>query len=225
MRTINQSLKSLFSNGTRLHYAKNEPLIHPGETALNVYYIDSGWVQAATVSPTGEPNILHTLYEGDIFPLNWAATDKAYTATYSAIGVTTVYRLTKDSLLNALASSNCIHNQIIQNIVMQHQRLSDEHDNLHFRSASQRVAYRLLILTKTFGRPCERGVLISHPITNEYIARSSNMTRETASREMTKLYRKGIVVSHRGYIYVVNTQALEIEISPKNASTLHACTS
>lgn len=220
MGYVDKSLRSLFLHGRRLHYAKGEALIHPGESALNVYYVDSGWVQAATVSPTGEPNILNTLYAGDIFPLSWATTDEAHAATYSALGMTTVHRLTKESLVDAMRNIDGIQEQVIRNIAIQHQRLSDEHDNLHFRSASQRVAYRLLTLVKKFGRTCERGFIISHPITNEYIARSSNMTRETASREMTKLYQKGTVRSFRGYIYIADVHALELELTAMHATPL-----
>lgn len=203
------SIARLFSCGRPQYFHKNEVIIRATETPLGVYLITSGWVRICTVCPDGEPNIISTLYQGDIFPISWAVTGITQPSSFVANSKTNVIRISRNDFLKQISSDSRAAQSVMQLLAQRTRGFTEAQDNLHFRSAKQRIAYRLLTLAHMFGQETDDGLLINTPVTNEYIARSSNMTRETASREINKIIKNGIVTASKGKYTIANIAALQ----------------
>src|SRR5207253_2598102 len=84
-------------------------------------------------------------------------------------------------------------------LATQFQAYMDRIDNLEYKKADERVAYRLLFLASRFGIKADNVITIDVPITHELLAQSVNLTRETVSRHVEILVSKDIIshINHR----------------------------
>ena len=60
-----------------------------------------------------------------------------------------------------------------------------------------------------FGNQTEDGLVIEVPLRHQDIASSINASRETASREIAALERKGLIKNKRLYIVLLDVPALQ----------------
>jgi CRP-like cAMP-binding protein len=198
-------------NGRRLMYERGDVIIRAGDTPSGVYLITDGWAQVYTTCYDGEPNIIMSLRTGDIFPLEWIVSGLLHEVNFSAMTTTVVARLPRDYFLGKLKTDGLVMQAVLKRMNSYFCQLSSELEHLPFHSARERVAFRLLSLARYFGSTGSDYVTLTLPIPNEFIARSSNMTRETASREISWLARKGFIERQNGHIVIKNLPALKRE--------------
>lgn len=208
---MNQSTKHLtrlFKDGKQLLYNRGDTILRAGDTPSGIYLINSGWVKVYSLCHDGEPNILMSLGAGEIFPLVWALTEGMRDVSFAALDTTSVVRVPKETFVKRASEDSEIAHMISHNLARYLLQLEDELDNLHYHSARERVAYRLLRLADRFGQRQANKAVLSVRVPNEYIARSSNMTRETASREISWLARKGLIRNVKGYLVIMDIDRL-----------------
>jgi CRP/FNR family transcriptional regulator len=80
--------------------------------------------------------------------------------------------------------------------------------NLEYRSVRERLISFLLTMAQRFGKSSKDGVTINVPLRHQDIASSINSSRETTSREMIALERKGLLVNRQTYITLINVEEL-----------------
>ncbi len=214
-------LRQLFNRGRELAYQKDDIIIRPGDTPSGVYYIVSGWVKVYTLCRDGEPNIIMSLGAGEAFPMAWAVSGIQRDIGFAALDSTKVRRISQQDFTQALKFDSSITNDVLRVLAGYFFALASEVDNLQYRSAREKVVFRLVFLANNFGRKDGSRIIIATRVTNDYIARSTNMTRETASRELSRLSRKQLIRSMSGQIIIPDLGRLCNEISRHfNPSTL-----
>jgi CRP-like cAMP-binding protein len=102
---------------------------------------------------------------------------------------------------------------LIEQLAEQFNVYADRVDNLQYKSASQRVVYRLLFLAGRFGKKDGNRIIIDAPITHKIIASSINLTRESVSREIEKLDDAGIISTNNGKIVIKDVKKLGEQFS------------
>ncbi len=205
-------LTQLFADNSRqLMYNRGDIIIRAGDTPSGVYLITEGWAQVYYLCHDGEPNIIMSLRDNDVFPLEWIVSGTLHEVSYAALTTTTVLRLPSDYFLRQLQVNPKIMKSVLRKLNHYFCQLSSELEHLPYRSARERVAFRLVYLAQHFGSAESEQVSLLLPVPNEFIARSSNMTRETASREISWLIRKGFIERQNGHIIIKNLPALERE--------------
>src|SRR6185437_7263918 len=80
--------------------------------------------------------------------------------------------------------------------------------NLEYRSVRERIISFLLTMSQRFGTKTKDGLLIEVPLRHQDIASSVNASRETASRELAALERKGLLINKQSMITLVDTAKL-----------------
>ena len=63
-------------------------------------------------------------------------------------------------------------------------------------------------MSQRFGKQTEDGLLIEVPLRHQDIASSINATRETTSRELSALERKGLLVNKQSFTLLKDLDAL-----------------
>lgn len=182
---------SLFKHSTPLSYNKGEYIIRPGESPEYVYYIESGLVKAFNISKYGEENLLIIRKQHEIFPLIWAVTGQGRSIIYQALTPATVYRVNQDDFKTFLTNNTDALYPFIDLVIGQYKMHSERILNLEYRSVRERLASFLLSLAMRFGKKQGDNILIDVPLRQQDIASSINASRETTSREMSVLERKG----------------------------------
>lgn len=204
-----QIFLSLFKRGTELTYNKNEYIIRPGESPNYVYYINEGLVKAFNISKYGEENLLIIRKPREIFPLIWAITGRGRSIIYQALTPTKVYRVTREDFNSFLKENTDALYPFIDLITDQYRMHSERILNLEYRSVRERLASFLLTMASRFGKDSSKGIIIDVPLKQQDIASSINASRETTSRELGILERKGLIKNSQGRLIIIDKQALK----------------
>lgn len=209
---LHSGLDKLFAKGRQKQYSAGE-LMATGEAPTAVFYILSGFVKVYSISDTGD-RYVHLLYKrGEIFPLIWALRDIKRRVYYEAASSVKALTVPKSDFLEFLKPEKQITYELLDQLVDQFRVYADRLDNLQYKSAHERVIYRLLFLAGRFGMKVDGGVIINAPVTHELIAESVNLTRETVSREIEKLAKQGLVARNGGSILLKDVEKLANQFS------------
>jgi CRP-like cAMP-binding protein len=81
--------------------------------------------------------------------------------------------------------------------------------NLEYRTVRERLVSFLLTMSNRFGVKTKDGLVIEVPLKQQDIASSINASRETTSRELTGLERKGLISNSQPTIIIKDIEALK----------------
>jgi CRP-like cAMP-binding protein len=211
MLATNDQLKVLvgfFHQGTSLTYKKGEFIIRPGESPPGVFYIVSGLVKAYDITKYGEDNLLIIRKSGEFLGLTWTVTGEDRHIVYQALAPTTVQLVSRSKFKTYIQQNPEAAVPLIDMITDMYRMHSMRILNLEYRTVRERLISFLLGNAGRFGKNTENGVLIQVPLKHQDIASSINSSRETTSREMAYLERKGLVSNYQSHITLKDTEAL-----------------
>lgn len=203
-KTDDESIVAHFSGGTSMKFAKNEAIIHINEEPQGVYLIKSGFVKAYSISRTGSESLLIIHQTGDFIPLPWAL-NGTYTSDlcYEAMTDVSVLRVSKESLRKSMGDNPWLAQQIMSQAVSMIGLYTQRIKTLEYKSARGRIISEFIHMAKRFGENQKGDVLINAPLTQQDIADSINVTRETASRAIELLTDERLL-SHDNHLYTMN---------------------
>jgi CRP/FNR family transcriptional regulator, cyclic AMP receptor protein len=203
------SLVNVFNEGTKLTYKRSEYIIRPGELPNNVFFIESGLVKAFNISKYGEENLLIIRKSHEVFPLIWALTGQEREIIYQAMTPTVLRRIDRQKYLDYLHSHPGALLPILDMVTEMYRIHSERILNLEYRTVRERLVSFLLTMYHRFGQETDEGSIIDVPLRHQDIASSINASRETASRELAKLEKKGLIKTKQFYITLKDMEALQ----------------
>ena len=204
-----QALVDLFKKGTTLNYKKGEYIIRPGDPPRHVYYIEKGFVKAFNISKYGEENLLIIRRDQEVFPLIWSITGQERHIIYQTLTATTVLRISREDFQSFMTGPKKTLAPILDMVTEMYRIHSERLLNLQYRTVRERLVSFLLTMARRFGSNNGHGTHIDVPLRHQDIASSVNSTRETISRELTKLEQKGIISNSQGYISIKDMPKLK----------------
>lgn len=187
------ALVDTFQRGTRLTYKKGEFIIRPGESPTGVFYILSGLVKAYDITKYGEENLLIIRKEEEIFPLIWGVTGQERSVIYQAMGDTTVWRISRRDFVSYMENPNNALAPLLDMTMEMYRIHSERIINLEYRTVRERLISFLITTQNRFGEKTKEGHAIITPLRQQDIASSINASRETTSRELSALEKKGLI--------------------------------
>lgn len=196
------------TQGIKQIYRKGDQIIRPGDIPRGVYYIEQGLVKAYDITRYNEENLLIIRKDDEIFPLIWAITGKERHVIYETLEETTVYRLDRKTFLEFMEGNPEAMAPLLDMVIEMYRLHSERIINLEYRTARERIVSFLLTMSERFGVETDEGLLIDVPLRHQDIASSVNATRETASRELSALARKGLIVNKQYQTTIKNVSAL-----------------
>ncbi len=203
------ALVNQFKEGTRLTYKKGEYIIRPGEAPSAIFYIEGGLVKAYNISKYGEENLLIIRKEHEIFPLIWAITGQEREIIYQALAPTIVWRISPQQYLTFLHNHPAALPPLLDMVTEMYRIHSERLLNLEYRTVRERLISFLITMSNRFGKETDAGVVIEVPLRHQDIASSINASRETASREISALERKGLISSKDTFIVLKDLPKLQ----------------
>ncbi len=202
-------LVATFRQGTKLSYGKGEFIIRPGEAPSGVFYIEQGLVKAYDITKYGEENLLIIRKEQEIFPLIWAVTGLERSIIYQALSPTTVWRLSREDYGKYLDSNADAIGVVLEMTIEMYRIHSERIINLEYRTVRERLISFLLTMAHRFGSEIDGGgTLIDVPLRQQDIASSINASRETTSRELSALEKKGLIKTSPQAICLMDLEKL-----------------
>lgn len=177
-------------------FRKGESILEQGDIPACAYVVKEGFVKTFDISPTGESLPLSFDHKYEILPMAWVfshANSAPY--FYEAFTDCEVWCVPREDFIAFLKSN--AHSQFVifdffvkrYLLTMQMKMLS-----LEQAKATDKILYLLKFLTMRFGGDKLSGkVDIDLPLTQQDIASSAGLTRETASIELKRLEKLGII--------------------------------
>ncbi len=208
-KTYAEAWTKAFQKGTKLTYKKGEFIIRPGDAPSGVFFIESGLVKAYNITKYGEENTLIIRKEHEIFPLIWAITGAERHIIYQTIAPTTVWRLSRRDYLAHINSSPEATVALLAMSVEMYRIHSERIINLEYRTVRERLISFMLTMSRRFGKETKDGMLLDVPLRQQDIASSINASRETTSREISALEKKGLIKTTQQYILVKDKDKLK----------------
>ncbi len=202
------ALVAAFKRGTKLTYQKGEYILRPGEAPSGVFFIEKGLVKAFNISKYGEENLLIIRQKSEIFPLIWAITGQERSIIYQTLCPTTVWRISRDDYMTYIGSHADALKPLVDMSIEMYRRHSERILNLQYRTVRERLISFLLTMSTRFGDKRDESLLINVPLRQQDVASSINASRETASRELAYLERKGLVKLEPPYIILPDVKKL-----------------
>ncbi len=203
-------LDTFFKTHTRLQYKKGETIIRPEDEPSGVFLIEWGFVKAYTITKYGEENLLIVRSSGSVFPMIWAFTDEHRKVTYEAMEPTSLWRVSKTDYLAFLDKHGEILPVILDMAIEAYRLHSERVMTLSYRTARERIISFITVSADRFGLENKDGTITIHaPYKQSDIASSVNATRETTSREINALKKKGLLASQNGSIIIKDYNQLK----------------
>src|SRR4051812_34293536 len=203
------ALVKVFKGGTKLTYRRGEYVIRPGEGPNNVFYIEEGLVKAFNISKYGEENLLIIRKKQEVFPLIWALTGQEHEIIYQALSHTVVRRIDRQKYLQYVLTHPDAMMPILDMVTEMYRIHSERILNLEYRTVRERLVSFLLTMSHRFGVENDEGLMINVPLRHQDIASSINASRETASRELSKLEHKNLIKVKQFYVTLKDVEALQ----------------
>ena len=190
-----QLLETFFRAHTRVDYKKGETIVRPQDDPSGIYFLDSGFVKAYNITKYGEENLLLIRGAGSIFPLIWAFTGEHGQVSYEAMDKTVLWRASRNDYLDFLRRNKEILPIVLDMAIEAYMLSSERVMTLSYRTARERIISFLLNHSKRFGILNDDGdaTTIYAPLRQSDIASSVNATRETTSRELNTMKKKGLI--------------------------------
>jgi CRP-like cAMP-binding protein len=211
LATLKQTaeLVELFrTRGLKQTFRKGDFVIRPGDTPSGVFYIYQGLVKAYDITKYNEENLLIIRKEDEIFPLIWAITGQERHVIYQALAPTVTWQLSRQDFLEFIGKEPEALAPIVDMTIEMYRLHSERILNLEYRTVRERIISFLLTMSQRFGKQTPDGLLIEVPLRHQDIASSVNATRETTSRELSALERKGLLKNKQSLIMLYDVKAL-----------------
>jgi CRP/FNR family transcriptional regulator len=193
-------LVDVFSRyGVKKTYKKGAYIIRPGEQPPGVFYIIQGLVKAYDITKYGEENLLIIRKQDEIFPLIWALTGQERRVAYQALASTAVLQISRQSFEREITKHQGAMAPLLDMTLEMYRLHSERILNLEYRAVRERIVSFLLTMGSRFGTRTNEGLLIEAPLRHQDIASSINATRETTSREISVLIKKGLIEKDKSY--------------------------
>jgi CRP-like cAMP-binding protein len=197
-------------NGLKQTFNKNDYIIHRGDSPNGVYYIYQGLVKAYDITKYNEENLLIIRKQDEIFPLIWATTGHDRNVIYQALAPTTTYQVTRKDFLKFVHDNKDALLPLLDMTMEMYRLHSERILTLEYRTVRERIIAFLLNMSQRFGKQLSNGnILIEAPLRHQDIASSVNATRETTSREISALERKGLLENKQSLILLKDVKALQ----------------
>jgi CRP/FNR family transcriptional regulator len=195
--------------GSKQTFKKNTVIIDRHDMPNGVYYIFEGMVKAYDVTKYHEENLLVIRKNEEIFPIIWAITGQERNIAYRAITDTTTYRVSRKSFLKFITTNESSLAPLLDMTIEMYRLHSERIFSLEYRAVRERIIAFLLNMSQRFGKQQDNGyVFIEVPLRHQDIASSVNARRETTSREIAIMARKGWLENKKSYFLLKDIKAL-----------------
>ncbi len=205
--------------GFKATYQKGDYIIRPGEQPPGVFYISEGLVKAYDITRYGDENLLIVRKDHEVFPLIWAMTGQERNIIYRALVTTTTLRVTRQEFVDFMRKSPSALAPLMDMTMEMYRLHSERIMNLEYRSVRERIISFLLTMSHRFGVETSKGLLIDVPLRHQDIASSINSSRETTSRELSGLERKGLIAKDSSRLLLKDVEKLQSYLSHQIGST------
>lgn len=185
---------------SRLRLPPDRVLWSQGDVADGVYYIESGEIKVAIVSPSGREGVITLHGDGEFFGAR-CLVEPRRVATVTTLTACSLVRITAAKTISMVREEPDFAELLVRDFVLRTMRSDEAVLDQLTKTSEQRLAQMLLQLAK-FRRNSDEA-LIAVPVNQAMLAEMIGTTRPRVSYFMNKFRRQGFIKYNRqGHVTV-----------------------
>lgn len=202
---VQQKLEEFFKRYTQKRYKKGEILIRQYEIPEGVFFLTEGVVRMYTISKDGEELELNIFKPYSFFPVGWivAKTENKY--YFDAVTDVVVYITPRTNMLALLKKEHDILFDLVRRIYLGLDGYFMRVEMLLKGAAYYKTIAEIVISAHRHGHHLK--------LTHHQIAARTGLSRETVTREIRKLQKKGIITYESEHLTILDIELLEKELA------------
>ncbi len=189
-------------------YRKNQVIFLEEETGNYMYIVLAGKVKVTKATSGGKETILAIHQPGDFFGEMALLDGKTSPATVSAIEDCRIATIYHSDFQRLMMSNEKVVRQIIQVLCSRLRQVWAQVQDLSYSTADDRIRAGILQLSRKHGVPDARGIIIDLKITHQELAELVGTSRETVTRTLARLQKKGVLQLDQRRIILLKPKAL-----------------
>lgn len=208
-----KAFETFYKQFTKRDYKKGEIIIRADDDPQGIFCLTKGYVRQYTISKTGFELTLHILKPISYFPMVWAINGAPNNYYFEALTPVEIGRAPRDQAVNFIKDKPIIISALLSELLEDYAETLTRIEHLVFSDAYRRVISVLLYIAKHFGEKSGSGIIVNHRFTQQDIATLVGVARETASIELIKLEKKGLIKHIGKSMLFESIGKLELELS------------
>jgi CRP-like cAMP-binding protein len=197
-------IQKIFNLMQKRVYKKGNIILMEEEFGDTLFILNEGSVKITRLSDDGREVILSILGEGDFFGEMSIFDGENRSANVIALEDTSVLILKRGDFLDLLEKHPKIAIVLLQEMAMRLRRSDQQIEGLSLSDAENRIAMSLLRLAEDLGVIKQGQVVIENLPYQQDIANMAGTSRETVSRMLTLLQRKGYIQKRGRRLTITN---------------------
>ncbi len=181
---------------------KGNLIFSQGEKGSTLYLIAKGRVKIVLIDESGKELVLAILKKGDFLGEMSIIEDEVRSATAVALEPTVLLTIERDNFINFLIRNPKAMLGVLRELSKRLRNADEKIGELAFQNVYNRVISYLNFLAETKGTKEKDGIFISELPTKREIADFIGSTRESVSRVLNDLHRKGLISLYRKSVVI-----------------------
>jgi CRP/FNR family transcriptional regulator len=206
-KLIADKIETFFSQYSLQKYPKGQLLILNGSPTSHVFHLEAGIVKQYDVSYRGDQIILNLFKPPAFFPMSLAINGGASLYAYEAKTALEVRQAPVEDVLAFVKENPDVLFDLLSRVYHGVDGLLARVTHLMSSSARERLLFELLIEARRFGKALSE---FSYELTisEKELGARAGLSRETISREMSKLTKDGTVTINKHQIIIPDILAV-----------------
>ena len=172
-------------------FERGQLIIHYGEPAEELFFVQKGLVRVYRLNESGTQVVLALLNQGDFFGEMGLFTDSVRTAWIEAVTKVKAYRMHKNDFRNLLLTSPGLCWRMLSVLSQRLAKMDEQMESFVCLSVEERLLGALFSLAKELGQNDGDGWMLPSYLTHELLAELIGTSRETVTRALGRLEKKG----------------------------------
>jgi len=189
---VNDLLPEITDGKSVLHFGKNETVFSEGEKADAIYFVRTGKIKVAVVSPAGREAVLSLAGPHDFFGEECLTAQSLRTDTASTLEPTTVCRIEKEAMQRAFREVPARAVKFTAALLVRNMRLKEDLCDQFFNHSERRLARVLVKLAHMTQDTAIHEVKVPR-INHEILAEMVGTTRSRITHFMNKFREDGLI--------------------------------
>lgn len=186
-------LHAFFETGTELYYKKRSVILGFAEGPDRAFWVTKGRVGVTSSNSEGVERTQHIYEEKELFPVKWIFQGEQHDVAFVALTDVAVRTKSLTDFKTFITEQPDTMLAIINQQIAVFAGLV----NLHYETAEQKIAFRLLTLTRRFCTCVDKHPTVNCPVTVQELASTIRVSRETTGRVLNKFEKQGLVILQR----------------------------
>jgi len=198
-------LSALATSSTIRRFSRHAVICAEGTSPQQVFIVVRGKIRAVRRSGSGREVTLETFHAGDF--LAEAITGRPLSNDWEACETTELMSVGRDAFMSQLNAAPSLGLTLLNQAVSRLEKSKALASGLALADVSERVIASLRNLATSFGKEVPEGIAVQNRPTQQELANSIGACRETVSRVISDLARKGLITL-KGRAMVISRRLL-----------------